>query len=106
MIAHTPTPWHVRHAKGKANRAIFDAKNRHIITVRPVKTAQAIGEKGTTKKLAAFVCRAVNAHDGLVEALTACRAALGITDKLLPLGVPSELAHKIERALKQAEGGQ
>lgn len=40
----------------------------------------------------------------LYHALVTCRDALGIRDDFLPLGVPSELASTIEKALRLARG--
>jgi hypothetical protein len=66
-LRDTPLPWHVRHAKGKSSRTIFDANGHPVATIKMVKT----NRRGATKKLADFIVAAVHARNadevGLAE---------------------------------------
>jgi hypothetical protein len=60
----TPGPsglnrWHVRRAKGKASRALFDPADTHISTIRPIRGNAA----GATAAMANHIADAMNRAD-------------------------------------------
>lgn len=59
---HTPTPWDVRLSADLEHRLIYAPEAREGVAL------------AFTEAEATFIVRAVNAHDVLVEALTALRA--------------------------------
>lgn len=79
QTAHTPTPWHVAtNPGGPGDQPAFPSvrdssglKDGEDIICMP------LGDSDTVKANAAFIVRAVNAHDDL---LAACQALLKVAD--------------------------
>jgi hypothetical protein len=82
-MTHTPTPWHV--FDDKAECPGIEAENVTIVVFGDKLTiTEDCGVQGETaeeaRANAAFIVRAVNSHDALVEALEAAQAALNGTE--------------------------
>ncbi len=67
-MKHTPTPW--RHARAvSGHQAIYDADGKELLVRFGEGQDEFWKQPKNAKANAAFVVRAVNAHDGLVAAL-------------------------------------
>lgn len=89
--AHTPTPWRQEMIEGESGiRNLYAFNNRVEVCV---------GQVFTGPNEAAFIVRAVNAHDALVEALEAALPYLEY-DTYENYGAPVE---KVRAALKLAK---
>ena len=104
MNKHTPTPWSYQHKSDAYTHIIRGPNNRFICQFHQ-------STDDTTKANAAFIVRACNAHDQLVEALelALARAESWIHDQLDGTSsLESELAElePCRAALKAASDGE
>ena len=92
-MSHTKTPWHVGYIGEDEFRreVIFDENHGQVAEV-------------LEKANAAFICRAANCHDQLVEAAS---YAIGKLNALIRRGVTEEgiAEESLRAALANAEGG-
>lgn len=101
IATHTPTPWMVRPDSREIWSAMLSESNRMVAQVAAAPFAPyPTSAEGNAN--AAFIVRAVNAHDDLVKALEEAADALGVgrTSKLT-LCSPGAAA-RIESALLKA----
>lgn len=100
---HTPTPWKIVNRSltdplDLSGRTIKDGRNRILAHLYPTPSGLGLEEQ---KANAAFIVRAVNAHEKLVEALRNAQAALLV---LSPNATDTRMMRDIEQAIAKAEG--
>ncbi len=74
-VAHTPTPWHITtnpHNEGDGTFYIVDG-TINAVSVAQLETDDSVRDEAN----AAFIVRACNAHDGLVDCLTDALEVIG-----------------------------
>lgn len=96
-VKHTPTPWHLHDME---MATVCGPDNLFIALCEAVSRRHMEG-----KENAAFIVRAVNAHDDLAAALKETLRALEVADPAGSMGSNSSLSKQVARAaLAKAEG--
>lgn len=102
-MSHTPTPWQVHIPDQRKvdryqveDRLIASADGKHIAETFQYQNHANNEANGTSIANAAFIVRACNAHEGLVEALEACMYWSHL--------LPTDVQESVQSALRKAQG--
>lgn len=98
--SHTPTPWQDRGSNSMGHHHQIGSVHSKLMV------AEVFGMDGRAEANAAYIVKAVNAHEGLVEALNAFRHVIGFThtDTDADQNAVVLALELAEKALAQAEG--
>ncbi len=105
-MKHSPTPWNVGIEQDEARRfptvAIRCDNEKHGNGVVGFEIAEMSGRGGNQESDAAYIVRAVNAHEKLIEALNAVEHDISMSNGLH--SVDEQTVHLVYDAIAAAKG--